>query len=672
MHNFKIHAIFKRLNSYKIIALFFLFFCCTPFKSWCYLPDNWVVHLDNPNWSIPFAFLKINDGGTSSILNVSTSAPNDYPFFGTTILPVINHDASTIDLPVLGEGLYVFYVTYLSDDNFPFYNAVFVVVTETDELNVGDCCPSDCNLVCHSDFEKYTINEPTGEYPCNGKIFINAQTAPFKFNNYHNLGPYLSSSNDAHISSDGNNKKLFLPDRFGYPKPVVLPKNPNPRDYTEYEQGFESGFIIKLREPINYRETVNINFDATIFGGNNESNESLENTFGHVRLFAMENDFSPLVTNNIEYPYTTINDPFTFNGSGDKGYYINSGLETDYFGIPINRESVDAHAPFSDIHQTDILIGVENLDNFQNINFNWTNLTTKSINAIMIVGDGYSPIITPEFNKPLERNLPEPVETGTFFYVVAVDNFEVKKSTQSIPLCITGDESEICLGNCTHIIEYEVCWCDEPNEKAQPFTFEVSVNDVFGDVDVILPSGSFNSAGIASVTLDEPGDCTTLTFEVNIDLSVGAGTIELPLNFGVSGDCEMCTDGAFVESFTPSTIDMVDCNFTCGCSELNNIGAKNTSTLWSSLTNTQKEKRCYAVEGTLVIDENVIFEEKTFIMNGDSKINISDNVVDFKTCDIKGCEYLWNGIELTSENSYLNIYGTTRISDERTTYDNRF
>lgn len=654
----------------KAVVLISLFFASGRTNVFGYTPDNWVVYLNNPDWEIPFNFLYSNDDGIKPILYVSTSGNHvNHPWFGTAITPTIDYAQEKIILPELNKGLYVFYVYYLHDDGFIEDLAVFVVVTESDIIDVNNCCPEDCNLVCQSDFENYTINEPIRTYDVLGKIFTNGQTAPFKFNNYSSLGVYEGSSNNAYISSDGHQRMLFLPDRFGVPHPVVSPKGGNRDEYVEYEQGNESGYIIKLRDPIGVDESVQITFDATIFGGNANSELSEANLYGHVRLFAMENDFSSFSVNNIEYPYTTLFDPFTFDLSGTKGYYIESGLETDYFGIPIPRESVYDWAPWINMAQNHYPVGVGGIDDFQHINFMWTNNTTKAITAIMIVGDGFSPIISEISNSDddMSAELVDPK-----WYIVGVNNFEVTKKSKHIPICVTGDESEICLGNCTHLIEYKVCWCGEPTEKSEPITFEVSVDDIYSGVDVILPSGSFNSDGIATVTLDEPGDCVNLTFEVSIDISVGPGNIELPLNFsGGGGACEMCEEGAYIQSYTPSIIEMVDCNFTCTCSELNNIGAKNSTTYWSSLTNTQKEKTCYAVEGTLVIDENITFTAKQFIMNDDAKIHIPDKVVSFIGCELKGCELLWTGIELIHTNAYLNVYGNTVIKDAKTAISRR-
>lgn len=661
MQNIKFYYLYKWK---KAISIYIFLLFAFPYSSYCYQSDNWVVSLNSPNWNIPFSFLYLNDASPTQILSVSTTSSTiSYPFFGTTILPSINFDAEVIQLPELGEGLYIFYVNYLPDANAPgenFSRAVFVIVSENNLINVTDCCPSNCNLVCQSDFEKFTINEPIRDYDGTGKIFLNAQTTPFKFNNYTALGLYDGSSNGAYISSDGQNKKLFLVDRAGHPTPVSPPLLNQLDDWIEYEQGHESGFIFKLRDPIEPLQTVNISFDATTFGGNYNANSSLENTYGHVRLFAMENDFSPVNTNNVEYPYTTIINPFIFDGLGTKGYYINSGLETDDFGIPVQREFINYLAPYVTDHQNSLPIGVNGLDEFENFEFNWTNNTTKTINAIMIVGDGLSPIITPITPKLETREIVDPK-----WYIVAVDNFEVVKGPQTMPICITGDESPICVGNCTHIIEYEICWCDEPVAKPVPRSFDVSINDVYSGVDVILPSGSFDANGIATVNFTGPSDCVTVSFEVSIDMNVGPGTIELPLNYGANGDCEMCAEGGTVISNTPAIITMSDCNFTCGCEEPNNIGTKSATTLWSSLTNTQKTKSCYAVEGTLVMDEDFTFTDKKFVMNDDATIRIGAVSVTIDTCVLQGCEALWNGIVMYSPEAILNVQRSL-IEDART------
>ena len=51
------------------------------------------------------------------------------------------------------------------------------------------------------------------------------------------------------------------------------------------------------------------------------------NLYGHVRLFAMENDFSSFSVNNIEYPYTSLFDPFTFDHRVLKVIILNLDLK---------------------------------------------------------------------------------------------------------------------------------------------------------------------------------------------------------------------------------------------------------------------------------------------------------------------------------------------------------
>jgi len=54
----------------------------------------------------------------------------------------------------------------------------------------------------------------------------------------------------------------------------------------------------------------------------------------------------------------------------------------------------------------------------------------------------------------------------------------------------------------------------------------------------------------------------------------------------------------------PAKITLQECDFTCPCPDGNNIGVKNTTTYWSSLSSHQKNSTCIAVEGNLVIDQN--------------------------------------------------------------------
>lgn len=529
---------------------------------------------------------------------------------------------------MLEVGFYKFLYSVSNDTR---TYVAYLNVTPSRTIATSTCCPADCNLICEGDFDNFPILLTKGSAYDPEDLFNAVGNNEFQFG---------LSKNWTKIENYGNHHRALS---------LINGCNGG--------SNLSGGFTLKLREPVPNGKTARIAFDATALYRKNTG----VSTAGKIRVYGLTEDINS-GDNSLYFPSTCTGSPFTLNSSNQKAYCMLTDVLSSSNGLSVPIESIDCTLDMNGLIDEcrGYSINYVGVDDFESFNFTWNNNTGKNISYILIVvGSECGPPPSPRMAL---TDSPEFCTPVTYL----IDNLEIKTS-KSIPICITGDESEICLGNCTHIIEYEVCWCDEPNEKAEPVTFEVSVNDVFSGVDVILPSGSFNSNGIATVTLDEPGDCVNLTFEVSIDISVGPGNIELPLNFsGAGGDCEMCEEGAFIDSFTPSIIEMVDCNFTCTCGELNNIGAKNTTTYWSSLTNTQKEKRCYAVEGTLVIDENITFTEKQFIMNDDAKIHIPDKAVTFISCELKGCEFLWTGIELVHANAFLNIYGNTVIKDAKT------
>ncbi|MCO6460321.1 MAG: hypothetical protein J5I59_02885 [Saprospiraceae bacterium] len=132
-----------------------------------------------------------------------------------------------------------------------------------------------------------------------------------------------------------------------------------------------------------------------------------------------------------------------------------------------------------------------------------------------------------------------------------------------------------------------------------------------------------------------------------------AGTNSIPLTFQTSSGCTSCGNGFYVQSSIPATLTLTDCAFTCGCPDPNNVGVKNTDTYWSSLTPAQKDKDCMAVEGNLVMDQNVSLTGKQFIMQDNSTITINNNQISYYRCTINGCEYLWNGIRLNHDNAAI-------------------
>lgn len=620
------------------------------------------IYLEDTDWTIPFEALYANDqpdlyGQQSAFVYQMDMSCTQYHGIGTLLTMVtLNLAEETVQLPVLPVGIYRFCIKYLYFNGIDEQTQeVFVVVSASDYVDDEQCCPLDCNYVCKQDFESYAIDEPyVFGYP-EGKVFGHNGNAYFKFKNYS--GPLLSgASNYIYISSDGEQRFLTFMDMPSFEIDSV--SIGNYRYY--YEKNQESGYIVKLRDPVNHGESVIISFDATAYGGNPRSNDSMYPGFwddARIRLFAMRDDFSASPV-TINYPYTTHINPFAFGTfSNDLGYFIQSGYETSIFGIPVSKELVTGYAPIQQVNATDQytpLIGVSGLDEFTNYTFKWTNNTSGPVSAIMIVADGSGPINPLWLNEPAISTREEPQLAYTYYYNVAVDNFSVTKNAQ-FPVCIEGNTNEECTGTSTQNVIYEICRCDE-KPSTQSVTFTVRIEDIYDGINVVLPGGSFNANGEATVTLANSTDCAVVNFTVAVTPENLAGLTEFPLYFGdASGDCDMCSGDVYVVDMIAATLELQDCNFTCECDEVNNIGNKLSTTTWSSLTTPQKEARCLAVEGILIIDENVTIAEKVFIMQGGSEIRIGDQQVIFESCELKGCDYMWNGITANHQNAILKV-----------------
>lgn len=575
-----------------------------------------------------FVELLSNDGNPNNqFVSVNNNCNYAYNFIGSLITPALDqvNQNFVINSP-LASGIYHFCPDVLSG-GVVLPQLVVVVVSQKNQMNLKDCCPDNCNLVCGGDFENYPMTEDEYGIP-SLKIFNHSGTSKFKFNNLN--GP---ASNFVMVSSDGTNRKLFFPDIFSYEG------SENPKDaFFDWNQ--ESGFVMPLREGIQPGKTVTISFQATMFA-NIHTNNDIVGKNGYIRLFGLNADFPNTGVNTIEYPRTKNVTPFYFNNTGSIGYYISSNLDEPDYGIPIPGETVTDYIPYSISGGLVNLTAVKDLNNFSQYALQWTNNTDQVINYIMIIGDGYTQTDSKLLNSR-EKIHPS-------YRVVVVDNFSVTKAPLA-PLCITGTSTIRCSGDFTETLSYDVCWCDE---GTGPVTITAHLDANYNGLNILLPSGSFDANGNATFTLSGGEDCETLTFNVIGDVTDVAGTYSIPLTFQTSSGCTSCGNGFYVQSSIPNTLTLTDCPFTCGCPDPNNVGAKNTNTNWSSLTTAQKDKDCMAVEGNLVMDQNVSLTGKQFIMQDNSTITINNNQISYYRCTINGCEYLWNGIRLNHDNAAI-------------------
>ncbi len=585
------------------------------------------LYVDNNNWTVPFSELLSNDGNPNNqFVSVNNNCNIAYNFIGTLIIPSLDQiNQKFILTNPLTPGIYHFCPDVLSG-GVVLPQLVVVIVSQKNLMNLKDCCPDNCNLVCGGDFENYPMTEEEYGYP-SLKIFNHTGTSKFKFQNLNG-----AASNLVMVSSDGANRRLFFPDIFSYEG------GENPNDAL-YDWNQESGFVMPLREGIQPGKTVTITFQATMFGNIHE-NSTILGKKGYVRLFGMNADFPNAASSAASYPRTKNVTPFNFN-TGNIGHYISSNLDEPDYGIPVPGETVTDYIPYSISGGMVNLTAVNGLNNFNQYSLQWTNNTNQVINYIMIIGDGYTEIDSKFLNS---RNDAKPT-----YRVVAVDNFSVTKAPLA-PLCITGTSSTRCSGDFTQTLSYNVCWCDK---GTGPVTITAHLNANYNGLNVQLPSGSFDANGNATFTLTGGNDCETLSFNVIGDVTDVAGTYNIPLTFQTSGGCTSCGNGFYIKTSSPATLTLTDCAFTCGCPDPNNVGAKNTNTYWSSLTNTQKNKSCMAVEGNLVMDQNVSLFKKQFIMQDNSTITIFNNQISYDNCTLNGCEYLWNGIRLNNDNAEI-------------------
>ncbi len=645
----------------KIFTLFSFLLLFIPFNSSAQTYDVVNIYLEDNNWEIPFAELWSNDGSSMPgiFINVNNNCLPMQDKMGPRIEPVLDGLGQKFILSPLPTGIYHFCPEIYQEQGEPLVQVVVVVVSEKAHMNLTDCCPNNCDLICGGDFENYPMTEPEFDIP-NLKIFNTSGTNSFTFKSYDQGSQLQYSKNYVYVSSDGYNRKLFFPDIFNASKIYYKTNESNSYIDTLFDYGDESAFILPLREPLLPGEKVNIQFKTTMF---NSRYETVQGQTGYVRLFGLTHDISS-GAGALDYPRDKNTSPFSFS-TNDVGYYIHSGLDSDPYGIPVSGTDVYERIPETQAGSILALTGVSDLGTMQQKSFEWENNTNQTISHIMIIGDGYTEAVRYSAKKDLPL-IPQK------YRVVVIDDFSVTKFNQEA-ICITGDSIADCSGYCTHIVNYKICRCTET--ESGPISFTVHIDSEYNGIATILPSGSFDANGNATVTLNNPGDCAYVSFEIDVNPNVLPGTYPIPLVFSTSSGCTMCTADGVIQSYQEATLTLTDCNFTCKCQEMNNIGVKNTTTYWSSLSASQKAKSCFAVEGNLIINEDVTISNKEFIMQDNSTLTIGNNKVEFNSSDIHGCEYLWNGFRLTHDNAQLIINncsikdavkGITRVKSKAT------
>lgn len=601
------------------------------------------LYVENNQWEISINDLLNYDNSPNGLfIGIADDCLAPYDFIGKCIYPAFDNISGKFliegPLPV---GIYHFCPQIYHQGSIKTMVAV-VVVSEKEHLDLANCYSEDCNLVCDGDFESYPMLKPDLGFP-SLNIFDVAGTEPFTFPHYYNKRDNYPA-NYAYISSDGSGRMLFLTDIFSpHGKlPLVSENNDkiiSPQSYSGDLSG-ESGFVMPLSAPIAPDETVEISFDATMFG-NQDENESINKKVGYVRLYAMTGD---ITTNSgqIQFPLDNTQSPFVFTRNRDLGYYIASSLDKNKFGIPVQGETVDDYAPRF-FEKMVPLTAVTGMDEFENKVLQWKNTTGQNISHIMIIGDGYTMV---DGVKAISRLSNQPL-----YRVVVVDNFQVHKvGLQS--LCVEGTSIAACSGKGSYLLNYKVCRWDD--QVAKTLTFDVFAKSEYDGIKVIRPGGDFDADGKATITLGSNDDCTQVQLEIEVEDRVIPGSYSIPLRFDTdSSSHALCATGVLVKNNLPAEIVLTDCPFTCLCEEVNNIGAKNTITTLSSLTQAQKDQDCLSVEGYLYIDQDVTIFKKEFIMQDGSAIVVEDNRVHFEQCYFHGCDYLWYGIYATHENAVV-------------------
>ncbi|HQW56912.1 MAG TPA: right-handed parallel beta-helix repeat-containing protein [Saprospiraceae bacterium] len=574
------------------------------------------IFINQNNWNIPYSSISnsINNPIIQKIKPPISNSFDAHPGIATLVTPQFDELNENIIFPKMPPGVYkfMFFITNSVSNN----EMAYVVVTNSTHFVQGECCPQDCELVCSKDFNEYPILEsnPTDKE----LIFAATDRTLFKFTGYK---PY----NLAHMVANGpNNRALKLPFSCA-----------TSRD------GNIGSYIIKLRKAIPAGKTVDVKFKATAFV-RNITDQNLTSP-GYLRIFGLENDINPNDA-TIAYPVGINTTPYTLNSSGDKAYCIIGGSTSS------NGIAIPYTVPFDGIKYSNLCEQVTFADesqvNLPEYSFSWQNNTGKSLQYIMIV-PGFSC-----GNLPALRSL-DRTDGPCALTDYLIDDISIKLQPAAAPICIIGDSTEFCTGTSTQTVHYTVCWCAKSG--IGPTTFVLNIDDEYAGINVVLPSGNFDEYGRAIVSLTGPGDCQLLTFDVNIEKTISEGVYELPIIFN-SSQCSICDAGFYIKSMKPAKITLQECDFTCPCPDGNNIGVKNTTTYWSSLSSHQKNSTCIAVEGNLVIDQNETISGKEFIMQNNSRITIIENEVSFIECTFHGCELLWKGIVVEGNTSVLRVY----------------
>lgn len=313
-----------------------------------------------------------------------------------------------------------------------------------------------------------------------------------------------------------------------------------------------------------------------------------------------------------------------------------NGISISSFGSAFDGISLGTSETCDDVTFADNV--ARTLDNYS---FIWTNNTNKDLSYILIITGQECGSLPLSSSQNLEQCI---------LVDYLIDDIEVKTNEPAAPICITGNQIESCTGNTSHLVNFQVCWCSKEGSGSR--TFRAKIDQNYNGINVVLPSGNFDVNGEATVTIPSAGACTNLSVEINIPAYIEAGTIPLKLRFDEGAGCTICNSGFFISLNNPVNVILTDCPFTCPCAFVN-IGVKNSTIYWSSLTESQKNAHCIAVEGTLNFDvEDLNVSGKHFYMQNDASIKINNNTT-FTNCYFTGCELLWQGINVVDD-LYLN------------------
>ncbi|MEZ4918213.1 MAG: hypothetical protein R2792_03820 [Saprospiraceae bacterium] len=274
---------------------------------------------------------------------------------------------------------------------------------------------------------------------------------------------------------------------------------------------------------------------------------------------------------------------------------------------------------------------------------------------------------TADFINPIS-----PFEGLVFF----MDNISATSSCNA-QVIITPTVVAGCVGG-QAVVQYELCLI---GQGTNPVDVDLQANIPQGMS--IVPGGGFDANGVAHISILPGTECNgginsaiiTLTMDVSTNYSAGA---EVPLTIDLlnTGLClNQTADGGDILLLLEDCIQAPACVCTDPGSLI--LGNNPESVVSAELAGleTTYSNICIAVNGKLIIDQNMVFDKCELIMNQGAEIEVAEGVKleIYNESFLHGCQHLWKGIHvlgdatLQMKNSTLSDaeYGTF-LEDEAT------